>query len=87
MRKFLNPSSVKKAGVGIYEITFNTGPTGSKVPLDIENCAVFATPRVDHESKPGEVTRMSMSSASAARGSTSSPRSRWCTASARSCRS
>jgi hypothetical protein len=56
MRRFLNPSSVKKAGVGIYEITFNTGPTGSKVPLDIENCAVFATPRVDHESKPGEVS-------------------------------
>jgi hypothetical protein len=51
-----NDGTVKKAGVGTYEITFSTGPAGGKVPLDIENCAVFATPRVDHESKPGEVS-------------------------------
>jgi hypothetical protein len=51
-----NDGTVKKAGVGIYEITFNTGPTGSKVPLDIENCAVFATPRVQTDSAAGEVS-------------------------------
>jgi hypothetical protein len=50
-----NDGTVKKAGVGIYDITFNTGPTGSKVPLDLERCAIFATPRVDHDSKPEEV--------------------------------
>ena len=50
-----NDGTVKKAGVGIYEITFNTGPTGSKVPLDIENCAVFATTRVQTDSTPEEV--------------------------------
>ena len=37
-------------------ITFSTGPTGSKVPLDLEQCAIFATPRVDHESTPAEVS-------------------------------
>jgi hypothetical protein len=47
--------TVKKAGVGIYDITFSTGPTGSKVPLDLEECAVVATPRVEHESTPDEV--------------------------------
>jgi hypothetical protein len=50
-----NDGTVKKAGVGIYDITFNTGPTGSKVPLDLEECAIFATPRVEHESTPDEV--------------------------------
>lgn len=46
--------TVKKAGVGIYDITFSTGPTGSKVPLDLEECAVFATPRVE-KATPDEV--------------------------------
>ena len=50
-----NDGTVKKAGVGIYDITFNTGPTGSKVPLDLERCAVVATTRVETESKPEEV--------------------------------
>jgi hypothetical protein len=50
-----NDGTVKKAGVGIYEITFNTGPTGSKVPLDLERCAIFATPRVETKSTPEEV--------------------------------
>jgi hypothetical protein len=51
-----NDGTVKQAGVGIYEITFNTGPTGSKIPLDIESCAVFATPRVQTDSTAGEVS-------------------------------
>ena len=50
-----NDGTVKKAGVGIYDITFKTGPTGSKVPLDLERCAIFATPRVETASKPEEV--------------------------------
>jgi hypothetical protein len=50
-----NDGTVKKAGVGIYDITFNTGPTGGKVPLDLERCAVVATTRVDSASKPEEV--------------------------------
>jgi hypothetical protein len=50
-----NDGTVKKAGVGIYDITFNTGPAGSKVPLDLERCAIFATPRVETASKPEEV--------------------------------
>lgn len=50
-----NDGTVKKAGVGIYDITFSTGAAGGKVPLDLERCAVVATPRVDHESKPEEV--------------------------------
>jgi hypothetical protein len=50
-----NDGTVKQAGVGVYEITFNTGPTGSKVPLDLENCAVFATTRVQSDSTPEEV--------------------------------
>ena len=50
-----NDGTVKKAGVGIYDITFNTGPTGSKIPLDLEECAIFATPRVETASKPEEV--------------------------------
>ena len=50
-----NDGTVKKAGVGIYEITFDTGPTSSKLPLDLENCSVFATPRVQSDSKPEEV--------------------------------
>ena len=37
-------------------ITFSTGPTGSKVPLDLEQCAVFATPRVEQGSTPEEVS-------------------------------
>jgi hypothetical protein len=51
-----NDGTVKKAGVGIYAITFNTGPTGSKVPLDLEQCAIFATPRVETSSTPEEVS-------------------------------
>ena len=50
-----NDGTVKKAGVGIYEITFTTGPLGSKVPLDLEDCAILATPRVDSDSTPEEV--------------------------------
>jgi hypothetical protein len=50
-----NDGTVKKAGVGIYDIKFNTGPAGSKVPLDLARCAIVATPRVDHDSKPEEV--------------------------------
>ena len=50
-----NDGTVKKAGVGIYDITFNN-PTGSKVPLDLERCAVFATPRVETESTAAEIS-------------------------------
>ena len=50
-----NDGTVKKAGVGIYDITFTTGPTGSKVPLDLERCVVVATPRVETASTPEEV--------------------------------
>jgi len=50
-----NDGTVKKAGVGIYDITFNAGPTGSKVPLDLTDCAIFATPRVETASTPEEV--------------------------------
>lgn len=49
-----NDGTVKKAGVGIYDITFDN-PTGSKVPLDLERCAIVATPRVETSSKPEEV--------------------------------
>jgi hypothetical protein len=49
-----NDGTVKKAGVGIYDITFND-PTGSKIPLDLEDCAIMATPRVETASKPEEV--------------------------------
>ena len=51
-----NDGTVKKAGVGIYDITFNTGPTGSKEPLDLERCAILATPRVETASTPQEVS-------------------------------
>jgi len=51
-----NDGTVKKVGVGVYDITFSTGPTGSKVPLDLEQCAIFATPRVEHDSTPEEVS-------------------------------
>jgi hypothetical protein len=50
-----NDGTVKKAGVGIYDITFTAGPTGSKVPLDLERCAIQATPRVETASKPEEI--------------------------------
>jgi len=50
-----NDGTVKKAGVGIYDITFDAGPTGSKIPLDLERCAVVATPRVETKSTPEEV--------------------------------
>ena len=50
-----NDGTVKKAGVGIYDITFSAGPTGSKVPLDLEKCAIVATPRVETASNPEEV--------------------------------
>jgi hypothetical protein len=74
-----NDGTVKKAGVGIYDITFSTGPTGSKIPLDLEQCALFATPRVEHESTPEEVAADLDCSASAAPGSSSSRpgQSRW----------
>ena len=51
-----NDGTVKKAGVGIYDITFTPGPTGSKVPLDLERCAVFATPRVETKSTAEEIS-------------------------------
>jgi hypothetical protein len=51
-----NDGTVKKAGVGIYEITFSGGPTGSKIPLDLGDCAIVATPRVEHESTWEEVS-------------------------------
>jgi hypothetical protein len=50
-----NDGTVKKAGVGIYDITFDTGPAGGKLPLDLERCAIVATPRVETASKPEEV--------------------------------
>ena len=50
-----NDGTVKKAGVGLYDITFTTPPTGSKVPLDLERCAIQATPRIETASKPEEV--------------------------------
>jgi hypothetical protein len=50
-----NDGTVKKAGVGLYDITFETGPTGSKIPLDLEECAIFATARVETGSTPEEV--------------------------------
>jgi hypothetical protein len=50
-----NDGTVKKAGVGIYDITFNTGAAGGKLPLDLERCAIVATPRVETASKPEEV--------------------------------
>jgi hypothetical protein len=50
-----NDGTVKKAGVGIYDITFNTGPLGSKVPLNLDECAITATPRVETASTPEEV--------------------------------
>jgi hypothetical protein len=50
-----NDGTVKKAGVGIYDITFNTGPTGSKIPLSLDDCAIGATPRVETASTPEEV--------------------------------
>ena len=49
-----NDGTVKKAGVGLYDITFDN-PTGSKVPLDLERCAILATPRVETKSTPEEV--------------------------------
>lgn len=49
-----NDGTVKKAGVGIYDITFES-PTASKLPLDLERCAIVATPRVETASKPEEV--------------------------------
>ena len=51
-----NDGTVKKAGVGIYDITFSTGPTGSKVPLNLDECAIFATPRVETESTSAELS-------------------------------
>ncbi|WP_028065746.1 hypothetical protein [Solirubrobacter soli] len=50
-----NDGTVKKAGVGIYDITFDAGPAGGKLPLDLERCAIVATPRVETASKPEEV--------------------------------
>ena len=47
-----NDGTVKKAGVGIYDITFTTG---TKLPLDLERCTVLATPRVETGSTPEEV--------------------------------
>ena len=50
-----NDGTVKKAGVGLYDITFNTGPTGSKLPLNLDDCTIFATTRVEQGSTPEEV--------------------------------
>jgi hypothetical protein len=51
-----NDGTVKKAGVGIYDVTFDTGPTGSKVPLNLDTCTIFATPRVETQSPASEVS-------------------------------
>jgi hypothetical protein len=67
-----NDGTVKKAGVGIYDITFSAGPTGGKVPLDLETCAVVATPRVETASTPEEVAADVDVQRSADRGSSSS---------------
>jgi hypothetical protein len=50
-----NDGTVRKAGVGIYEITFNPGPTGGKVPLNLDDCAIVATPRVETQSTGEEL--------------------------------
>jgi hypothetical protein len=50
-----NDGTVKKAGVGIYDITFDN-PTGSKLPLDLERCAIVATPRVETASTSEEIS-------------------------------
>lgn len=50
-----NDGTVKKAGVGIYDITFKTGPAGGKLPLNLDDCAIVATPRVETASTPEEV--------------------------------
>jgi hypothetical protein len=50
-----NDGTVKKGGVGIYDITFSPGPAGGKLPLDLEDCAIQATTRVDATSKPEEI--------------------------------
>jgi hypothetical protein len=50
-----NDGTVRKAGVGLYELTFSAGPTGSKVPLDLRDCAIVATPRVEFTSPQSEV--------------------------------
>ena len=69
-----NNGTVKKAGVGIYDITFKTGPTSSKIPLNLDDAP--SSPR--HASKPRRPRKRSpptsTSSASAARGSSSSRR-------------
>jgi hypothetical protein len=50
-----NDATVRKAGVGLYKLTFTSGLTGSKVPLDLTDCAVVATPRVETTSPLPEV--------------------------------
>ena len=50
-----NDGTVKKAGVGLYDITFSAGPAGSKVPMDLERCGILATPRNDSASTPEEI--------------------------------
>ena len=50
-----NDGTVKKAGVGLYDITFTAPATGSKLPFDLERCAIVATPRVETSSTPEEV--------------------------------
>lgn len=47
-----NDGTVKKAGVGIYDITFNTGPTGSKVPRDVADCATRLLPFGENKITP-----------------------------------
>ena len=69
-----NDGTVKKAGVGLYDITFTAGPTGSKVPLDLERCAITATPRIETLFRRRRSPPTSTSSASAGRASASSPR-------------
>jgi hypothetical protein len=50
-----NDGTVKKAGVGLYDITFSAGPAAGKLPLDLEDCAIVATPRIETLSKPEEI--------------------------------
>ena len=47
-----NDGTVKKAGVGIYDITFTTGAGGRQGALDLERCAVVATTRVETPPSP-----------------------------------
>src|ERR1700754_1430884 len=50
-----NDGTVRKAGVGLYELEFKAGPTGTKVPLDLSGCAIVATPQIEITAPQSEV--------------------------------